>query len=155
MGTASHRFRLGWLSPSRGGISFKPWPWGGLWAVVSLPECSEKRKKRQQLFWQKNSHHRINFNRSPSQQPRSPSHHRINFNRKPKRPRHHRTTTPATENPKKISDEREIFVLQKPQQIFRPKVSIIQTENPKEQRDKERAERRESREKKEKKFRKK
>jgi hypothetical protein len=42
-------------------------------------------------------------------------------------------------------------VLQKPQQIFRPKVSIIQTENPKEQRDKERAERRESRERRERK----
>jgi hypothetical protein len=40
-------------------------------------------------------------------------------------------------------------VLQKPQKIFRPKVSIVQTENPKEQRDKERAERRESREKRE------
>ena len=36
-------------------------------------------------------------------------------------------------------------MLQKPQKIFRPKVSFVQTENPKEQRDKERAERRRER----------
>jgi hypothetical protein len=65
MGTASHRFRLGWLSPSRGGISFKPWPWGGLWAVVRCPAGThlrkEKKKKISVDFGKKISLYRISF----------------------------------------------------------------------------------------------
>jgi hypothetical protein len=58
MATVSHRFRLGWLSPSPSHrISFKPWitssPWvmgGGTTAGTNL---REKKKKQTVDFWQK------------------------------------------------------------------------------------------------------
>jgi hypothetical protein len=48
------------------GISFKPWPWGGLWAVVRCPAGThlrkEKKKKKNYVdFGKKISLHRMFF----------------------------------------------------------------------------------------------
>jgi hypothetical protein len=128
------------------GISFKPWPWGGV--LCRYTSEKEKKKKNSVDFWQKNISapecslifiiiiffvSEIIF---------------VLHNRKPQKKfseEREKFSCFTTENPKKFSEER-------------PKVSFVQTENPKEQRAKrkERAERRESREKKrEKNFRKK